>query len=247
MVYQCEKCEAALPPGVLSCPKCGDTFEEAVPQDAEIPNRGWQAKPEALVSPSVASTSSVYSPVTPEPREPYPDYILPDGSLPPSSSHASTAPLIPLQAPEPKKSVLHQNVGGPVLFLIVAGVLFFMFGGGALFNPPNSATQSGTASPVSSVFAPATRTIVYKVSGTASSVSITYQNPQGGSSQTEASLPWEQTLTFKDGDFVYISAQNKGESGSVTTEILVDDKPFKSTTSSGPYVIADCNGTVANP
>ena len=47
MVYECEKCDIALPAGVFKCPKCGEDFDEAVPQDAEVPVRGWQPKPGA--------------------------------------------------------------------------------------------------------------------------------------------------------------------------------------------------------
>ncbi len=46
MVYQCEKCSSALPAGAQACPNCGDSFDEAVPPDAKVPGRGWQAKAE---------------------------------------------------------------------------------------------------------------------------------------------------------------------------------------------------------
>ena len=47
MVYECEDCEGILLPGITTCPKCGTIFDEAVPQDAESPKRGWQPKMEA--------------------------------------------------------------------------------------------------------------------------------------------------------------------------------------------------------
>ena len=37
MIYECENCENALPSGALGCPTCGDKFDKAVPQDAEVP------------------------------------------------------------------------------------------------------------------------------------------------------------------------------------------------------------------
>ena len=55
MVYECEKCEAALPAGVLNCPNCGEGFDEPVPQDAETPARGWQLKSELRGSSSATS------------------------------------------------------------------------------------------------------------------------------------------------------------------------------------------------
>ena len=56
MVYECEKCQASLPPGVLACPQCGDNFDDAVPPDAEAPRRGWRSKAAEADSPSPADT-----------------------------------------------------------------------------------------------------------------------------------------------------------------------------------------------
>ena len=44
MVYECEKCGAALPSGVIACPKCGEAFDEVVPTDAEVPKKGFSAR-----------------------------------------------------------------------------------------------------------------------------------------------------------------------------------------------------------
>ena len=44
MVYECDQCNAALPPGVTVCPKCGEKFENAVPLDASVPASGFSAK-----------------------------------------------------------------------------------------------------------------------------------------------------------------------------------------------------------
>lgn len=45
MVYECDKCSSALPPGVTSCPKCGERFDDAVPLDASDPASGFSARP----------------------------------------------------------------------------------------------------------------------------------------------------------------------------------------------------------
>ena len=111
---------------------------------------------------------------------------------------------------------------------------------------PNSATEGGRSG-VQSFLGPSTREVTYRVSGTATLTSLTYQNAQGGTVQRTAGLPWEETGTFKDGDFVYIAAQNQGESGGVTTEILIDGKSWKKTTSDGAYMIASCDGSVSHP
>ncbi len=46
MIYECEQCEAVLGPGIISCPRCGQIFDEPVPLDA-LPEAG-----EASVTPS---------------------------------------------------------------------------------------------------------------------------------------------------------------------------------------------------
>lgn len=66
MVYECEQCGTALPASVLSCPKCGEGFDEAVPQDAEMPVRGWQPKSEASVFSPPTSQSEAKTPATPK-------------------------------------------------------------------------------------------------------------------------------------------------------------------------------------
>lgn len=82
MIYECEQCKAALPPGVLACPKCGEVFEEPVPRDAVIPKSGWKPKNEEY------STLSAAPPVDAAPNKPYPDYILPDEPFRTSSPEA---------------------------------------------------------------------------------------------------------------------------------------------------------------
>ena len=34
MIYECERCEAVLRPGLIACPRCGEAFDEPVPADA---------------------------------------------------------------------------------------------------------------------------------------------------------------------------------------------------------------------
>ena len=81
--------------------------------------------------------------------------------------------------------------------------------------------------------------IKYEVTGTASTVDITYENRDGGTSQiSDRYLPWEYTFTGKSGDFVYVSAQNQGSSGTVTVTIYDGDRILDTSTSSGAYVIA---------
>jgi len=87
--------------------------------------------------------------------------------------------------------------------------------------------------------------VKYEVTGTAKTVFVTYVNESGGTSQeSNVSLPWSYTFTAKPGDFVYISAQNEGETGSVTVTIYKNGSIFKTSTSSGAYVIAEASGSL---
>jgi hypothetical protein len=93
------------------------------------------------------------------------------------------------------------------------------------------------------------KTIKYEVTGSASYVNITLSNSGGNTEQiSKARVPWSRSFSVsieKDSYyFAYISAQNDGGSGSVTTTIYVDGKKFKSATSSGAYVIASAYGSV---
>ncbi len=103
---------------------------------------------------------------------------------------------------------------------------------------------------ISSFDTPALVEITYEVTGSARSVSITLETPTGTSQASNRSVPLTSTsggrgltMTFNRGDFVYISAQNDGERGSVTCRIRGTNGDLISTsTSEGAYVIASCDG-----
>jgi len=81
--------------------------------------------------------------------------------------------------------------------------------------------------------------VEYKITGTASRVSVTLNNATGGTEQYDnVSVPHTYSFdTFSDW-FLYISAQNQGEYGSVTVTIYLNGEVVKTSTSSGAYVIA---------
>lgn len=92
---------------------------------------------------------------------------------------------------------------------------------------------------------PKSYSVKYEVAGSASRVDITYENADGGTSQIgNAHVPWSMTFSRKEGSFVYISAQNQGSSGSITVTIYRNGSRFKTSTSSGAYVIATASGTL---
>jgi len=86
--------------------------------------------------------------------------------------------------------------------------------------------------------------VEYKVTGTTSSVSLTYSDSNEGTAQeSDVAIPWTYTFNAKVDHFLYISAQNQEDSGSVTTTIYTHGSVFKTTTSTGAYVIATSSGT----
>ncbi len=97
--------------------------------------------------------------------------------------------------------------------------------------------------------------VVYKVSGTAITVNVTLNNASGGTEQYgDVQLVFEGAdgyewvpvtysySSFTD-NFLYISAQNQGEVGSVRVDIYVNGQLFKTSRSSGAYVIATASGS----
>ena len=81
--------------------------------------------------------------------------------------------------------------------------------------------------------------VEYKITGTASRVFVTFTNATGGTEQyNNVSVPHTYRFdTFTDW-FLYISAQNLGEYGSVTVTIYLNGEVVATSTSSGAYVIA---------
>ncbi|MFC5268407.1 hypothetical protein ACFPJ1_40410 [Kribbella qitaiheensis] len=96
--------------------------------------------------------------------------------------------------------------------------------------------------------------VVFYGEGTGTSgAAVTMKTETGGTIQLDVSLPIRNAETgelgmmserFKRGDFLYISAQNKGEAGSITCRIEVNGKVIDEATSSGAYKIASCQGKV---
>jgi len=92
---------------------------------------------------------------------------------------------------------------------------------------------------------PTTASVEYRVSGTAATVDLTISNSSEGTEQySDISLPWSLKFTGAKGNFIYVSAQNNGQSGTVTSTIYINGQSFKTATSSGAYVIATASGSV---
>lgn len=86
--------------------------------------------------------------------------------------------------------------------------------------------------------------VEYEITGSAQSVSVTLENATGGTEQeSTVYLPHTYTYDQFPGSFLYISAQNNGEAGSVTVTIRVNGNVIKTSTSSGAYVIASASAS----
>ena len=91
--------------------------------------------------------------------------------------------------------------------------------------------------------------IRYEITGTAGSVDITMSNEDDGTSQlSRVNVPWEHE--FRRSGFVYVSAQNNDDSGTVIAKIWIRKTPtqdweiYKTSESSGAYVIATSSGSL---
>ena len=89
--------------------------------------------------------------------------------------------------------------------------------------------------------------VKYKVTCTATPnlVDITIENEDGGTSQfADVATPWAYEFESTKDAFVYVSAQNQQNNGSVTVTIYINGDVFKTSTSTGAYVIATASGSI---
>lgn len=152
----------------------------------------------------------------------------------------------------PQDSVKPQGAGqqtkfkSPKTFLIIVGIILILglifpgFCGSLLSFGGSSGGSSGSIS--SDEY-----TVTYSVGGTTTMASLTYENASGGTEQKDVKVPWSgQTFNAKRGQFLYVSAQNGSEYGTISCEILINGKTWKKSSSDGAYAIATCNGSAGN-
>ncbi|MDF5758784.1 hypothetical protein [Spongiactinospora sp. TRM90649] len=127
-----------------------------------------------------------------------------------------------------------------VLFVIaIGGIAFTTRTPGPLPPLPPSQTEP-TALPVANPGG----TVVYAVTGTADSAGVTVATSTGTEQASGRAVPMRYEVEMTPGDFVYLSAQNEGVSGTITCEISVGGVVISRNTSAGGYTIASCQGTV---
>ncbi len=91
--------------------------------------------------------------------------------------------------------------------------------------------------------------VEYKVTCTTGLIDLTISNENEGTSQyDDMATPWSYSFEVDNPEygyfFVYVSAQNQQSSGTVTAQIYVDGSLYKTSTSTGAYVIATASGSV---
>lgn len=122
--------------------------------------------------------------------------------------------------------------------LILLGILavIILAGLSAAGNGSGSSTKSNSSSPTS-------YSITYRIEGAGTSkASVTYQNASDDTEQADIVLPWSKTFDARPDAFLYISAQNDADHGTILCEILINGKIVKQSKSTGAYVIATCSG-----
>lgn len=131
----------------------------------------------------------------------------------------------------PKKKHTVRNV-----ILVIMG-LFILMIAGCMALLGTAANEVDKASKKES-------TVVYRLSGTAKKVDVTYTTDGSTSTSQEngQKLPWTKTVKVKGLLKVYqVMGQNTGPKGVVKCEIEVDGKVVKTGQSKGGYAIASCD------
>lgn len=125
-----------------------------------------------------------------------------------------------------------------LLVAVIGAVVLFAAWG----RDDNETSDAGSSEPVA---------VTYEVVGTADGVDLTMETPTGTVQASGKAVPLRtdegRGITYSGftlGDFVYISAQNTGDDGTVTCRIRSSGGTVISeNTSDGAYSIATCEGS----
>lgn len=139
---------------------------------------------------------------------------------------------------------------GPKIMTAIIGILIVLCLLGNVVNGDSKPSAETVASSAPRVYvprasyAPATYEVTYSVGGSTTAASLTYENEGGNAEQkAQVGVPWATTFRVESGAFLYVSAQNKNESGSITCEIKLDGAVIEQASSDGAYTIATCSGS----
>ena len=87
--------------------------------------------------------------------------------------------------------------------------------------------------------------VEYRITGSARTCSVTYENAAGGTSQARLTIPWSYSRGASPSDFLYVSCQidSGGDSGSISVNIYRNGDLFKFASASGFPNIATASGS----
>lgn len=85
------------------------------------------------------------------------------------------------------------------------------------------------------------RGVDYKV--TCASCDLTYSDSKGNTKQTSMTSSWSLSFEADEDQFLYLSAQNNNQTGTVSVSIKCAGKTIDDASSSGAYVIATASGS----
>ena len=148
-------------------------------------------------------------------------------------------PWVTTEPPVAAPNTIPASRRGVPTWLTVVGLLVLL---SALTLGIALITQGGSNTSTGSTQSTGLSQVTYSVTGSSSEGTITYTT-NSGTEQASAGPPWSRDLAIESGTFVYISAQNGSEFGSVTCTITVDGIVVSTNTSTADYGIAQCEGT----
>jgi hypothetical protein len=100
------------------------------------------------------------------------------------------------------------------------------------------------STPARTTLPPGVHHVEYTIDGSARIVGATYRNATGGTEQNDAALPANMSFYATAGSFVYLSAQNKSDNGTVHVAISIDGRLLQQASSSTQYGIATASGSI---
>jgi hypothetical protein len=87
---------------------------------------------------------------------------------------------------------------------------------------------------------PASKSIVYKVTGSAASAEIAIIKPDGNLEVGTFTLPFERTNTFTNGSYLSLTARILSDTGNATCEVSSEGQIYSTNTADGTNQMATC-------
>jgi len=155
----------------------------------------------------------------------------------------------PEAAPSPGKQKKQQKQGlssCTTIFILAVGALlvWYLF----FYDSGSGSSSSSSGGGYQRQSTSSSYSIKYEVGGNGTNrASLTYENQSSNTEQkSDAALPWSKSFTAESSQFLYVSAQNEKDSGTIWCKIYQDGKVIEQAESAGAYVIATCSGSAGD-